>query len=135
MNQEELLDHDEQESRGKELWMAVQWWEKKRLNYNIIVGLCGLTSLGFLLTSDGFFQENNKAAIYTILFISSCCYAIAANVAYTSGAAIEMLTIYYSKNRFNNLTRSILWGIGLFFSVLLTLGIGLAAYTTTPNNF
>ncbi|MEZ4686473.1 MAG: hypothetical protein R3B47_10525 [Bacteroidia bacterium] len=105
----------------------VRWWEKRRIRFNLAVGITGLFAL-LLFTSYMFFYSPGLAFyVFGILF-----YGIIANVFYTLGWASDI----YSKVLLNDrlqLTRykNALFIGGTLFSMAVTFilaflfGIGL----------
>ncbi|WP_452230152.1 hypothetical protein [Lacinutrix sp. MEBiC02404] len=64
---------------------TIFWWEKKRIIFNIAVGLSGVLSL--IVVSPYFF------GIIEIMGI--LIWAILANILYSSGILIEIINLYY----------------------------------------
>lgn len=120
MPEEELLDHNVQDSHSQKLWIAIKWWESQRFTYNLIVGVCGLISIFLLLYS-------NIDSLKILILILSIIYATIANIAYCSGWMLEILILYYFDSQFTPNTRRFLWILGVFFSVFVTLGLGFFA--------
>ena len=90
MNQDEVLDGELQvkefEVRIKD---CVEWWEKKRLYYNIflvVVQIVAMANIGGVL----FDIEN-----ILFLVVSSTILYLCANVLYSLGWTIELLVIYH----------------------------------------
>jgi len=64
---------------------TIFWWEKKRIIFNIVVGLSGLLSL--IVVSPYFFGIKE--------IIGILIWAILANIFYSSGILIEIINLYY----------------------------------------
>lgn len=97
---------------------AFSWWEQKRLIYNLIIGLEGLTLL--LIFSFPFVEK----LISTIIV-----YGLIANVFYSIGFLLEMANIYYLKSKLNpEYLRWPLFVLGTLFSMLVTFLLVFAAF-------
>lgn len=115
--EEHIIDGPDQ-SRSNGLAEALAWWEKKRLLYNVIVGLTGLPVL---------LVAANEVSILPQLLIACFIYALIANAFYSLGYLLESWNQYYLKNTIKfEAFRLPLYVIGLLFSAGLTLTISLA---------
>ena len=95
----------------KDFKTALDWWEKKRLKYNLI--LISFTILMILLRSE---VPNGIRSYqdYIIVFF----WIFGANIFYTIGWALEVLLNYYFKfNFFKTNTRRAFFILGSIFSV------------------
>jgi hypothetical protein len=102
----------------------VQWWERRRIPFNIAVGATGLVSLTFLgvLGSIGPNAHNQMLPPVIAVFI----YGAIANIAYTSGWVAELLLRPLLGPQTGTVGAT-LFRYGLAFSVGITaLPIGLA---------
>jgi hypothetical protein len=98
------------ETQDKSLLYAFGWWEKKRIIYNLVVGTTGLLCLYFLSLPVHWLE---------VLF-----YGIIVNLCYTLGFLIEVGARYYLDSNMNFTgKRKVLFGLGLVFSILVTVGL------------
>ncbi len=109
MQQQDLF-HEE---KDKSLLAAFAWWEKKRVLYNIIVGVAGIIVLLLL-------------PYFSILdLLGVIIYGVIVNLFYSLGFLIEVAARHYFKSDIDfTEKRETFFGAGLIFSVLVTLGIG-----------
>ncbi|MCB9222852.1 MAG: hypothetical protein R2780_10935 [Crocinitomicaceae bacterium] len=84
---DEILDSEKNDSTVLRIF---QWWEKKRIIYNLILGLAGLISM--LMISPGFTGFELFGIVMWGLF---------ANLCYSIGFLIEMANLYYLKGRYD----------------------------------
>src|SRR5262245_16274736 len=76
-------------------WAAVKWWELRRVPYNFIVGLAGITggsvSLALALAAErrGIEVPWPDPPLFVIAFV--VLYGIAANICFTGGWISELL--------------------------------------------
>lgn len=103
----------------------VQWWERRRIPFNIAVGTSGLVSLTFLygLGSIGpRFDHGDMGPP----FLAVLAYGVAANIFYTGGWMAElMLRPFFGAQ--TGTVGATLFRYGTAFSVILTaMPIGLA---------
>jgi hypothetical protein len=103
---------------------VVQWWEKRRLSYNLIVGGTGVATLIYInalevLLGQGvltpFTGRNASAHLVAI-----ATYGVLANVCYTMGWVAETIVERWLKRPIYGLGPA-LFRHGLVFSVGLTL--------------
>lgn len=83
----EILE-ESSEHQTSSMMEAIKWWEKRRVWFNVAVGLSGLISILFL------FPMFNLYDILGIIF-----YGIAANVFYSFGFVLEALNLHYLNGR------------------------------------
>ena len=98
----------------------VQWWETRRLSYNVIVGITGLGTLVWvnaveLLLGNGVFPPNPVNLLAAVGI-----YGIAANLCYTMGWVAENLIERWLKKPVYGLGPA-LFRHGLVFSIGLTV--------------
>ncbi|AUC75670.1 hypothetical protein [Olleya sp. Bg11-27] len=67
---------------------SIVWWEKKRLWFNVAVGLTGVISILFIWPY-----------LFYDRFIAIILYGIIANIFYSLGMLIELLDSYYHKGK------------------------------------
>ncbi len=98
----------------KSLLAAFAWWEKRRLAYNIAVGVTGVIIV-FWLRYFSFLD-----------FFGILVYGVIANLFYCLGFLTEVAARHYFKSHIDFTSkRDILFRLGISVSVLITLGIGL----------
>jgi hypothetical protein len=101
------------------------WWEKRRIFYNLIVGLAGLLTC-VLTFCIAFYSEKKfgepiglpDPPIFAIFGI--ILYGIAANFCYTGGWCFELIARTIWKNQAQHFGE-ILFTFGLLFSLILTI--------------
>jgi len=119
MEQQDLFNDQE----DKSLLSAFAWWEKRRLFYNLAVGITGLMCL---LLNPFLFTYPLGILIYGIL----------ANLCYSLGFFIELVTKYYFKSKMDfTEKRKMLFILGVISSILLTIGIAYISLTIFALNF
>lgn len=117
-----LEDNVSEETSDGKIVALVKWWERKRIIYNILVGITGLLGL-YLFWRQVILSE-------PVFVISGViCYGIAANCCYFLGWMIEVLLITFfprlAANGLEKKGRVILFLIGVIFSVFLTFALSL----------
>jgi hypothetical protein len=101
-------------------WRIILWWELRRFWYNLIVGPIAIASwfvIGSIFLTN---PKNNASSVTGGLMFGCLISAIVANVCYTGGWIVELLTrkiwreraIYFGEISF---------ALGLVFSILLTV--------------
>jgi hypothetical protein len=103
---------------------VIQWWESRRLSYNLIVGGTGVLTLVYvnaleLALGQGWLVGpwNDKSAAGLIGIVA---YGLAANVCYSMGWVVENVAERWLKRPVYGLGPA-LFRYGLVFSVGLTL--------------
>jgi len=104
---------------------VIFWWEKRRIYFNLIVGLTGILTC-IVTLAIAWYSENKfgdaiglpDPPIFALLGI--LLYGIAANVCYTGGWLFELVAKAIWKDRAKHFGE-ISFGLGLFFSVIVTL--------------
>lgn len=101
---------------------AFAWWEKRRLRYNIIVGLPGL----LLLLIDYRLKVFNLSTIISVVTIG-----IIANGCYCLGYLMEFFLKYYFRSTidFADKRNTVFW-IGTTISIFVVLFLGFVAEVT-----
>ena len=95
---------------------VVQWWERRRLAYNLIVGATGLGTLGYATLVSGLVRGNWNVAPWQLIV----AYGLAANACYSLGWVAELAVERFLKRPVYGLGPA-LFRHGLVFSVGLTL--------------
>lgn len=103
---------------------VIQWWERRRLTYNVIVGLTGLGTLVYvnaleLALGQGWLTPLTGPGS-AMRFLTILGYAIAANVCYTMGWVVENVAERWLKRPVYGLGPA-MFRHGLVFSIGLTL--------------
>lgn len=111
MEDDNLLD-DTGILQDQSILDMIQWWEKRRLLYNVIVGLSGI------LTSIIIMKLHRSIAFSEILWYAVLPYGIFSNLAYLVGWVFELLLRYYFKIKLNLSSRRTLLGVGIAISIL-----------------
>jgi len=120
----EILE-ESSEHQTSSMMEAIKWWEKRRVWFNVAVGLSGLISILFL------FPMFNLYDILGIIF-----YGIAANVFYSFGFVLEALNLHYLNGRIEmSKYRMALFLIGTLFSCLVTFVAGIVYYSLATSPF
>ncbi len=97
---------------------VVAWWESRRIAYNVIVGVSGVTSL-LLANVVGLIGPYGRVLGFPPL-LGLIAVGVIANVCYTGGAAAE-LAFNAAMGRRNNVVGPTLFRYGTAFSVGLSL--------------
>jgi len=110
-------------------WETIGWWELRRIPYNIVVGCAGLvtcviTGAGALASELLFHADFGlpDPPIFGVVIIF--LYAITANVCYTGGWSVELISRKLWPQRTHGYA---VWtlSLGVALSVLTTLAPGL----------
>lgn len=121
MENNDLLDDKDD---GNLLFGMVQWWEQRRLRYNLIVGSVGLVVwlLVFTLVNSslGYDRIGNTLVIYAFI------YTLGANTGYLLGWIFEMLLYYYFDIFISKPNRTVLYWAGVLISILPLVGFLIA---------
>ena len=104
---------------------VIQWWESRRLSYNVIVGLTGLGTLVWvnaleLALGNGWLIAPWSGPHAAQQRVAIGVYAFAANLCYSMGWVVETLAERWLKRPVYGLGPA-LFRHGLVFSVGLTL--------------
>ena len=102
---------------------VVQWWESRRLSYNLIVGGTGVVTLVYVnalevLLGQGLLTPLTGAGAGPLVLVAT--YGVLANVCYTMGWVTETIVERWIKRPVYGLGPA-LFRYGLVFSVGLTL--------------
>lgn len=88
MEEEELVDNGVFNNKGDNITHALTWWEKKRIWFNLSVGLSGLIAI---LLSPQLSLNLDMIAILV--------YGLFANLLYSIGFLLEAFDNYYFKDK------------------------------------
>jgi hypothetical protein len=114
----EILDETESSSvDNSTLKASIAWWEKRRLWFNLSVGLCGI--LAILLDTQNFLIIDLAGIIL---------YGLMMNVFYSMGHLLEALERHYFKRSSIYKYRLALFLIGTISSSLVTLMLAAIFY-------
>ena len=111
-----LDDYDKKEQL---LWKALEWWESRRLRFNMIVG-----GIGLLVLIIGYFPRMGMVGTIGPFAFMVITYGITCNIAYLAGWVLELLLQYYFKVQMSEIVRNVLFSLGTFvalFPILLAL--------------
>jgi hypothetical protein len=102
---------------------TIQWWESRRVPYNLIVGIFGIcTSVAVFaigLIANVFFHGHFERPDPPIFLIVSF-YGIMANICFTCGWVVELMVRRLSPRKAGGFAEKSFF-CGLVFSVVLTL--------------
>ena len=109
MSDEEIIDEADSTPIDP-VRAAFAWWAKRRLRYNLIVGLSGVITL-VIMDSFG-----------SLELILAIIYGIFANLCYTSGFLLTALDLHFFNSALGLYAiRNGLYTLGLVFSIALTI--------------
>lgn len=97
-------------------WSVIEWWEARRLPYNLAVGSAGLVSLGAI----GLVSILAGQSFFPIPWQPIFAYAIAANVCYSVGPLADLYIVKRWGPQYAPVG-AVLFRYGFAFSVALTL--------------
>ena len=119
MKEEELIDDNIYPEKGGNISLALAWWEKKRILFNVLVGFSG--TIGILMNLS-LFHTND---IILIIF-----YGLFANLMFSMGFLLEVFDDYYFKSKLKLQSfRLVLFLIGSIFSCIITFVMAVMFYT------
>ncbi len=105
----------------RRVWRIIQWWESRRLHYNLAVGATGLVSLGALRVLTLLPPDAPSLPFFLPgILVPVIAYGAMANVCYSLGPTAEILIEKLSGGKILP-TGPALYRMGLTFSVGLTL--------------
>ncbi|NOQ72151.1 MAG: hypothetical protein GQ574_09125 [Crocinitomix sp.] len=111
MSDQEILDSNIGHKIYKELLLSLCWWEKKRITFNIVVGISGVT--GILLAGLPMYYFDFVGIIFCGLFLNLC---------YSVGFLLEAFDGYYFKGKLQ------LFRFRLLFFIFGLLGVTLFVF-------
>jgi hypothetical protein len=94
----------------------IRWWESRRLTYNAVVGATGVATLLYVNALELILDQG----VLSVPWYAVAAYALAANVCYTFGPAVEIVLERWLKRPLYGVGPA-LFRHGLVFSVGLTL--------------
>ncbi len=113
---ENILDEYSKRPVSNDLYESIKWWEKRRVFYNITVGVAGLIPITIFWN-----------AIFAIGFFSSMIgiiiYGSLVNTCYCFGWGIDILKSFYLENPSYGKSKLTLLILGVIFSMWFTLGL------------
>lgn len=116
---EELLDTFMMEKVENTISQNIAWWENKRLIFNLLI-------VGFELISISIFRNGANVLGFLNIFLLIIIYTFIANVFYSIGWGLIILTEYYNLKKltkFLNNLRIPFFILGVIFSIILTFTI------------
>ena len=123
MDNEETLDEEFASGKEAQIFIAVRWWERRRLLYNVL-----LFGVEFFVSISHY--KNLLAFGVVSGIIQTIIVNIIANAFYSMGWGVEVLATYYFEHiKFTETSRRILYVLGLLFS----LGLAWLAYNAALN--
>lgn len=114
MEHSDLLDDKDDDNL---ILGIVQWWEQRRLRYNLIVGGVGVLAIFFISTMINLIIH--QQIVLYMIFV----YGLIANTAYLLGWVLEILLRYYFNITLGKQSRNVLYWLGVFVSILPILGV------------
>jgi hypothetical protein len=115
MDEEELLDSPKKIGFQQNVFEIINWWEKKRILYNIILIFIELI-MCFVIWNGSLRWGLGSVVLFSIIFL------ICANAFYTIGWGLEVLAIYYFKNmNIASNTRLFAFVFGVLLSLVITM--------------
>lgn len=111
LENEDLLD-DNGIKQDRLILDMIQWWEKRRLLYNLIVGTFGVLGMLFII------QRYHSVSFLELVQYAAFPYGIFANIAYLAGWVLDLLLRYYLNIKLNVSSRQTLFFLGIGISVL-----------------
>lgn len=112
---------DEELNLTNQLGQSVRFWEKRRITYNVLVGVCGFIILIIYWKYTRW---------YDVVFAS--IYAIIMNLAYMTGFYLETLDLHFLNSRFSiHRRRPTLFILGTILACIFTLLAGFIAFEIT----
>ena len=116
---EQILDDDIiSKQKNIQVLEKFQWWERKRLIFNIAVGLTGLLVTIIYCRHWGGFE-----------LFGVVTWAIVANILYSAGFIIEMMDFYYLNESLKiEKLRMFFFLVGTFCYVIVSYFFGMAYY-------
>jgi hypothetical protein len=116
MIDEDILDVSVQDNSGPPGYKyAVNWWESRRIHYNIRVAIAGVTVFILMFFVDAQVLSNNGMEMFLYF---SLFFFILYNVCYTLSWVIEFIMKYYFRYHFKDITRKTFFNLGLIISCL-----------------
>ena len=97
----------------------IDWWESRRLQYNMIVGLVGLI-FSLLLAFGGI-----SGAGVISLITTAITYAIFCNIAFCLGWFIDICLHYWFKKQWPSGVKVVLYIVGVLISIFPIIIVGL----------
>ena len=114
----EVIDHVEHKEQSA-LRTSLKWWEKRRIWFNLLVGISGI--VGIMCYAPFF-------GLIDMIFILT--YGIIANLFYSIGFVLEALNLHYLEGKINlKANRILLFIIGTALSCILTFAACLQFYS------
>jgi hypothetical protein len=108
----------------------IEWWERRRLHYNVVLLVAGLCSSSLYWHLFGLYAPDpSDDGIFPGL--AEIAFWIMANVCYTFGWMVECVLLLVVRRRGLRIAGTPLFAAGLVFSLLLTLAPGISAIVNT----
>jgi len=105
----------------KRPWDAIQWWEVRRIPFNLVLAALGIvTVLVIEVVGSALVKPGNDAVEPALLFVGVVLYGLGANMAYTLGWISELLWSAGDTNKTEAL-RGRVFLIGLLGSLIVTV--------------
>ena len=112
---------DDELNATDQLGDSILFWEKRRIVFNVLVGICGV----FVLVVSWKYTK-----WYDVIFAG--IYGVLMNLAYMTGFYLETLDLHFFKSRFRiNKHRRLLFTAGTILACIFTLLAGFIAFAVT----
>jgi hypothetical protein len=105
------------------LLKTIQWWEKKRVWFNLCLGVVGVYTMITYSSVMSFDPIHDTIGVLV--------WGVLANILYSSGILLEVINLYYLKNKVNfYMLRYFLIIIGTLLYCLVTFLYAFIYYTS-----
>lgn len=109
-----ILDEDLIANKERIVLSSVAWWSRQRKIYNILL----IATQAIFMIS--FWKAVQSFGVGNAIF-QSILYTLTANVLYFMGPGLDTTLIYYFDSyKQNNISRNIIFALGILFSIALT---------------
>jgi len=118
MINDNILDAGFDGFQSNSLMDSIDWWERKRFLYNLII-------VGLELAIISFFWEGTKRFGIQNAIFGSIAYTVVANIFYSMGWGINVLAYYYKLDFLKTLDKLKLFFfiMGLSVSIVVTISM------------
>jgi hypothetical protein len=115
---DQLLDEfEDAENKPITFGDVLKRWEKFRLNYLKIVGITGLSFMLLTLVFGG-------SSLNSFIVTGGSIYFLVGNICFCLGYAVELGNYVITKKYLPESTAKMFYRVGLWFSMILTIGLG-----------
>lgn len=115
---EQLLDEfEDAENTPLTFGDILRRWEKFRLNYLKIVGITGLSFMLLTLVFGG-------SSLNSFIVTGGSIYFLVGNICFCLGYVVELGNYLLTQKYLREATAKMNYRVGLWFSMILTIGLG-----------